>query len=177
MEVGSSGDLRGLQVGSMSGPRGIGSVGEPKVVRVCVRVWTQEVWGLRSVLGPKGVGGWVGSVVGLKGAGSVFQPKVVGVWVVAGPKGIGDWGVSKPRGVGGGVGWGPKGVGGWVHVRIQRGWIHIQTQIGWGLGPSVSRPKGFGSFDIRIQGGWGIDPCLDPKELGFESFGDQIQGV
>ena len=129
------------------------------------------------MLGPKGAGGWVGSVVRPKGAESVSQPKVVEVWVVAGPKGIGDWGMSKPRGVGGGVGWGPKGVGGWVHVRIQRGWIHIQTQIGWGLGPSVSRPKGFGSFDIRIQGGWGIDPCLDPKELGFESFGDQIQGV
>jgi hypothetical protein len=166
MEVGSSGDLRGLQVGSTSGPRGIGSVGEPKVVRVWIRVWTQEVWGLRSLLGPKGVGGWVGSVVGPKGARSVFQPKVVGVWVVAGPRGIGDWGMSNPR-----------GVGGWVHVRIQRGWVHIQTQIGWDLGPSVSRPKGFGSFGIRTQGGWGIDPCLDPKELGFESFGDQIQGV
>jgi hypothetical protein len=166
MEVGSSGDLRGLQVGSTSGPKGIRSVGEPKVVRVWVRVWTQEVWGHRSVLGPKGVGGWVRSVVGLKGAGSVFQPKVVGVWVVAGP-----------RGIGGRVGWGPKGVGGWVHVWIQRGWVHIQTQIGWDLGPSVSRPKGFGSFGIRTQGGWGIDPCPNPKELGFESFGDQIQGV
>jgi hypothetical protein len=34
MEVGLSGDPRGLQVGSTSEPRGIGSVGEPEVVRV-----------------------------------------------------------------------------------------------------------------------------------------------
>ena len=38
MGVGSSGDPRGLQVGSTSGSRGIGSVGEPKVVMVWVRI-------------------------------------------------------------------------------------------------------------------------------------------
>ena len=76
--VGSGGDPRGRVGGWIEwGPKGVGFVGEPKVVRVWVRVWIQKVWGL-------------GLVPELKGAGSVSQPKVVEVWVVAGPKGVGD---------------------------------------------------------------------------------------
>jgi len=47
----------------------------------------------------------------------------------------------------------------------------------WILRCSDLRGLGFGSFGIRTQEGWGIDPCPDQKELGFESFNDQTQGV
>jgi hypothetical protein len=168
--VGSSGDLRGLQVGSTSGPKGVGSVGEPKVVRVWVRVWIQKLWGLGFVPGPKG-------------AGSVSRPKVVGVWVVAGAKGVGA--CSDPGGLGDGSISEPKGVGSvsrpklvGVLLRPDLKGLCLSVSILRGVG-SLSGPKrvgvwvlrstntwGVGSNGVGTQGGWLMGSCLDPRGLG-----------
>jgi hypothetical protein len=146
MGVGSSGDPRGLQVGSTSGPRGIGSVGEPKVVMVWVRVWTQKVWGLRSVLGPKGAGDGLGPLSDQRGLGPCPNPRLLGFGSWPDPRGLGIGACPNPGGLGVRSGGDPRGLG--------DGSMSGPKLVGvWVLRCPDLRGLGFGSFGVRTQGG------------------------
>ncbi|KAH8517315.1 hypothetical protein H0E87_005311 [Populus deltoides] len=111
------------------------------------------------------------------------------------PTGLGFGSVSRPKGDGGGFMSGPKRVGGLgscpdlkrLRVGSASGSKGVESmsepkRVGvwvlWsldarGLGPSRFRPKrtqgglGFGSFEVRMQGVWGLGPSMSgPKRVG-----------
>ncbi|KAG6782099.1 hypothetical protein POTOM_011487 [Populus tomentosa] len=192
MGWGRSPNLRGLRVGSMSGPKGVWVLPCSNAIWVGVGVLTQKSLG-PSLPYLKRIGMRLGFKPKMVGAGSMSEPK--GFWVlvlpspnpkgsglvlVSGPNRVGVWGIVSDlkRGLDPSM-FGPKRVGGWVYVRTQRGLglFVFEPKMDLGVGPSLFTPivgmdigLGLGSsvFGLNMVG-VGVLPCPNPKWFNVQT--------